>query len=125
MNMESTVIGVTGGTPTGANTVTLFNSYTAFLGTILAAMGIKRLMFSVKNDQAGTLKFYKSKDGTTFDQVGGSIAVGIPAATDISGPYDFLCEGYWYVKLDWLNGGVDQTTWRAELVGSPFRVKGN
>lgn len=107
----NTEIGVSGGTPTDGNTITLFDNFVAFKGTILAALDISRIQFSVENDQAGTLRGYMSKDGTTYYQVGGDIAVGIAPATDISGPYDFVVDPYRYFRLTWQNGGVTQTLW--------------
>jgi hypothetical protein len=110
----NTQVGAAGGTPTGANTVVLLNTFTA-LGVFLAVAGVSRLEFSVKNDQAGTLRLFKSNDGTTWDQTEGDVAVAIPAAGDVSGPYDFLVENYPYIRLDWINGGVSQTVWRPAL----------
>lgn len=112
----NTEIGVSGGTPTGANTIELFNSFTAFMGTILAALDASRLIFSAEHDQALTLRLFKSNDGSQWDQVGGDVAMAIPAAGDIGGPHDFLIDPYRYVRLMAVNGGVDQGTWRPNLV---------
>ena len=95
-----------------SNTYSMFNSVTTFGGGLLQVRGVSRLEFSVANDQAGTLKFYFSTDkGTTWTQVGGSITVNAKASTDINGPYDFLCDPFSDVKLDWVNGGSAQGTW--------------
>lgn len=114
---ETLVVKVVSDTPgADANTYNLFNSVTSFGGGLLRSKDVSRLTFSVENDQAGTLKFYRSTNkGTNWDQVGGDIAVTAAAATDISGPHDYLCDTYQDVKLDWVNGGVAQGTWRPEV----------
>jgi len=94
-------------------TVTLIDTFVALQGTVLAALDIKRIIFSVKNSHAGTLKVYESDDGSTYRQIFGDIAVAAAAATDLSGPYDWLVEPYKYVKVDFVNGGSAQTTWSA------------
>lgn len=95
-----------------ANTYPLFNSVTLFGKRLLRNRNISRINFGVENSEAGTLKAYMSTDGgTTWTQFGGDIAVAAAAATDVSGPYDFLADTYWDVKLDWVNGGVAQGTW--------------
>ncbi len=97
--------------PTGSATTTLIDTFVALMGTVLAAADAKRIVFAVKNSHAGTLKVYKSDDGSTYRQIFGDIAVAASAATDVSGPYDWFVEPYKYVKVDWVNGGTNQTTW--------------
>ncbi len=97
--------------PTGSNTTTLIDTFVALKGTVLAAADIKRIIFGVKNSHAFTLKVYESDDGTTYRQIFGDIAVVAAAATDLSGPYDWLVEPYKYVKVDAVNGGTNQTSW--------------
>lgn len=101
----------------------MFNSTVTFQGGgLMQTMGggIGRLEFTVVNSQAGTLKFYRSIDkGTNWDQVGGDIAVAANSATDISGPYDYLVDPYQDVKLDWVNGGSAQATWRPAVTLIP------
>lgn len=124
---ETMEIGVKGGTPTDGNTIELFNSFTAFGGTPLSAVGesgLKRISFGVENDQAGTLESYMSQDGSTWIQFGDDIAVVAAAATDISGPYDFLVDTYRYVRLLWVNGGVTQGTWVPVMHGHSDRQPG-
>src|SRR5262245_13705384 len=118
-NIQVKVIASTPGADT--NTYNMFNSTVTFgTGTAgdvrnvgLAAHNVSRIEFSVNNSQAGTLRYYMSVDkGLNWNQVGGDIAVPAAAATDISGPYDYLADAYPDVKLDWINGNVAQATWR-------------
>ncbi len=108
-----------------SNTYNQFNSTVTFgaptasnsASTTLMAHGISRLEFRVANNAAGTLKFYTSTDGgTNWDQTGGDITVAASTSTDINGPYDFLLDPYKDCKLDWVNGGSAQTTWRPNVV---------
>jgi hypothetical protein len=99
-----------------ANTYNLFDSTTDIGAGLMRVRGLSRLTFGVENSQAGTLKAYRSTDrGTSWDQVGGDIAVAAAPATDISGPYDYLVDTYKDFKLDWVNGGAAQATWRPEI----------
>lgn len=118
---ESLKVKVTSSTPgADSNTYNLFNSTLCFAApsskagvpTAFRSYCISRLEFRLTNDQSGTLKFYTSVNGgTTWAQTGGDIAVLASSSTDINGPYDFLCDPYDDVKLDWVNGGSAQTTW--------------
>jgi len=102
--------------PTGSGTTTLIDTTTAFGLGVFRTLSFNRLQFAVENSHSGTLKLYRSTDhGTTWDQVGGDEAVAAAAATDISGPYDYPVDGHLDVKLEWVNGGTDQTTWRPEM----------
>lgn len=102
-----------------SNTYNLFNSTLAFpsavagVPTAFRSHNISRLELRLVNSQAGTLKFYTSVDGgTNWDQTGGDISVLANSSTDINGPYDYLVDPYDDVKLDWVNGGSAQATWR-------------
>lgn len=111
---ESILVQVADTTTPGAdtNTYNMFNSVSLFGKRGLRLRNISRLTFAVENSQSGTLKSYMSKDGgTTWVQFGGDEAVSAAAATDVSGPYDYLVDTYWDVKLDWVNGGSAQATW--------------
>lgn len=103
--------------PVDAETTTLFNSVTTYGASVLPLTGISRLQFTVENSHSGTLKLYRSTNGgTNWDQAaGGDLAVAAAGATDVSGPYDYLIDAYVDVKLDWVNGGTTQTTWRPSL----------
>lgn len=119
---ESLKVAVVASTPGGdSNTYVMFDSTVSFgvgidgdpRNATLRAHDISRVTFSVKNSQAGTLRAYMSSNkGTNWDQFGNDIAVPIPSATDISGPYDFLVDTYGDVRISWINGGVAQATWR-------------
>lgn len=111
---ESIMVQVADTSTPGAdsNTYNMFNSVMLFGARGLRLRGIARLNFTVENSHSGTLKAYMSKDsGTTWIQFGTDTAVAAAAATDVSGPYDYLVDTYWDVKLDWVNGGSAQTTW--------------
>lgn len=123
--VEDVIVGVLGGTPTGSNTITLFNSFTAFKGVPLSVCGLHRLSFASKNDQAYTLRMYElTIDGATADQIGGDLAVTASAATDVSGPFDYIIDGFAHVRLDLVNGGVTQGTWRPMLTLLSDRTRG-
>ena len=118
---ESYKIGVKDTSTPGADS----NTYVMFDSTVESYWRIgpgnlnlwaSRLSFGVENSHSGTLKAYRSTNkGTNWDQVGGDTAVAAAAATDISGPYDYLVDTYTDFKLEWVNGGSAQTTWRPEI----------
>lgn len=121
---ETLQVKVISATPgANSNTYNMFDSTVTFktpimsnASTTMTAHNISRLEFRLANDQAGTLKFYTSIDGgTNWDQTGGDITVAASTSTDINGPYDFLIDPYRDVKLDWVNGGSAQTTWRPNV----------
>ena len=102
--------------PIDATTETLFSTVAAFVTSqsAFAMMGVHRVVVRLKNDQAGTLKTYRSVDrGTNWSQVS-QTSVAAAAAT-ASNDYDFLVEGYLDFKIDWLNGGVTQTTFAPDI----------
>jgi hypothetical protein len=111
--------------PTGAGSTTLFDSIAAWGQDALPGLDVKRISFNTMNDQAGTLNASRAVRGSTTYDIYMSIAVGIPAANNISGPYDFLIDTYWNWKLVWVNGGSNQTVWRPEMHGHEDRVKGS
>lgn len=122
-NIKVKVISATPGTD--SNTYNLFSSIVTFgapnqsnsASTTLMAHDISRLELRLANNATGTLKFYTSTDGgTNWDQTGGDISVAASTSTDINGPYDFLLDPYTDCKLDWVNGGTAQTTWRPNVV---------
>lgn len=110
-----------GSTPgADAGTYPLFSSVTAFPGAGMhQQQGLHTLRYDIKNDQAGTLKLYKSADrGTTWSQVAQtSIAA---AAAGVSNTDTFSVEAYPDFKLDWVNGGSAQATWAVSLNLSSF-----
>lgn len=124
MSAETITIAVGGGTPgADANDYILFDSTVAFAGAgLLAQSGIKRIIFTVKNGAAGTLKAKESTDkGTNWDQYR-SDAVAIAGAGAVSGPFDYDVAGFKDFQLVWTNGGVAQNPWRAALKGVTERA---
>jgi hypothetical protein len=109
---------------TDSNTYVMFDSTVTFgvgidgdvRNETLIAHEISRVIFTLDNNQAGTLKAYRSIDkGLNWKQVGGDIVVPIAGATDVNGPYDFLTDAHPDFRISWVNGGVAQTTWRPSV----------
>jgi hypothetical protein len=103
-------------TPTGTATIEIFNSVTAFGATQLRHLPIKRISFAAEHDQTFTARISRSTNGGTNWDVVNSQSVPVVANT-IGGPIDYLIDTYEDVKIEVVNGGVDQTTWRPELHG--------
>jgi hypothetical protein len=96
--------------PTGATTVNMFDTTLTGVRDFLNNARGNRFECSIQNDQAGSLLAYWSDDfGVTWNKYD-TQAVAIPAAGASSGPFDYLIDSYKDWKLDWLNGGVTQTT---------------
>ena len=102
--------------PGNAAVVSIFNSVTSFPGkNMIQYMGIKRLLFSVDNDQTGTLKAYKSADrGVTWTRVLADISV-TAASANTETVKDFLIEQYADFKLEWTNGATPQTVFNVSV----------
>lgn len=115
-------IAVSGGTP-GADTndYELFNSYTAFNGMFLSAVGIKRISFEGFHDDGYTLKAHKSENGSTWDLYDSQV-VTAPAAGSITGPIDYDVAPYRFWKLILTNDGAAKATWRVGLKGYTRRT---
>ncbi len=87
-------------------------------------MKIRRGIVALRNDQAGTLREYKSMDrGATWLTIS-STAVAAAAANS-QNIYDFLVEPYVDWKCDWLNGATPQTAFQPDIVGTGQRVVAN
>lgn len=123
---ESLKVGVINASTPGAdsNTYVMVDSTVSFgvgidgdpRNATLRAHNISRISFALKNSHLGTLKAYRSTDkGANWTQFGGDVAVAASAATDISGPYDYLVDTYSDFRLSWVNGASAQTTWRPEV----------
>jgi len=125
MTQPSTGYAVSGGTPgADSNTYTLFSTVTAMGAKVLPTTGIKRFTLTMKNSHSGTLKAYCSTNGgTTWDEYS-SQAVAAAGSGVVNGPYDFLVDPFYDWKLDFVNGGSAQTTWRLALVGHYDRALG-
>jgi hypothetical protein len=97
--------------PTASNTYVLLDTFTALNGITLPTHEIARYILTVNNTQAGFVRASRSEDGVTY-RVFERVAVGIPVAPIVdSGPLDFACQGVQYLKVEWENGGTNQTTW--------------
>lgn len=125
MSHENISIAVSTTAPVDAETTVLFISTTAFGNAkMLRHLGIKRISFAVEHSHAGTLTAYRSSNSGTSWDVYNVQTVGVPAANNISGPYDYLVDTFDDWKLEWTNGGTTQTTWRPEMHGHMDRQPG-
>lgn len=105
-------------------TVVIFDSTAAFGPKQLRHVPLARISFAVMNSHTGTLKASRSSNGGTNWDVFDSRAVTVPASNTISGPYDYLIDTYEDFKLEFVNDGTAQTTWRPELKGHENRQPG-
>lgn len=114
--MERSTLTYTGtALPLGSTTYNLFDTtLTGVKGFLSLARGT-RFEVTVQNDQAGSLKAYWSEDGGTNWNLYNTTAVAIPAA-GASTTVDFDTTPYRDWKVDWLNGGSNQTTFRITMV---------
>ena len=97
--------------PLGSSTYVLLDTFTALAGMTLETHNITRYELIVNNTQTGTVQLLRSEDGTTY-RIFQSYAVTIPGAPAVdSGPIDFAVQGVDYLKVQWVNGGTNQTTW--------------
>lgn len=111
--------------PTGANTVTLFNSVTAFGGAgRMRHLPCARISLGINNDQACTLNAAESTDGGATWRTFSSTVLAAPAANTINGPYDYLIDVYHELRIQVVNGGVTQTTWELMCKGHENRAPG-
>lgn len=116
------------GTAPGADT----NTYVLLNTTLLVGAGkfslanlpwVCRLMISIKNVAAGTLKLFASEDnGTTWTQVMADVSVAAVGTTASANTYDLLIGEYRDVKVEWVNGGSAQTVWRVDMAFLPAQV---
>ena len=92
------------------------------IGHFFQTSKIRRVVLALVNDQAGTLKEYKSMDrGATWLQINPDIAVAASAANS-ENIYDFWVEPYVDWKLAWTNGAAAQTAFSPDIVGVGQRV---
>lgn len=83
--------------------------------------GIKKFLLRLNNDQAGTVKAYKSENrGVTWVQVD-EAAVAIASAT-VDNKYELVVETFLDWKVDWVNGGVTQTAFGPTIALSTERT---
>lgn len=108
-------IAVTSTAPTDANTTTIVNTVDDFGRGAFRTRGIQRLELSVEHDQAATLRIAQSTNhGTNWDQARADIAIAAPAAGTIT-EVSIDVAGFPDVRVQWVNGGVTQGTWRPSL----------
>lgn len=113
MSAENVKVKYTGVALPGAGaTVSIFNTVTAGFGANgIASASLNRLYVTLINDQAGTWNAYSSEDrGTTWTKI--YTAAVAASAANADTPYDFLIEPYSDWKLEFVNGGTPQGTFR-------------
>jgi hypothetical protein len=116
--------------PTGSTTSILFDTVTAFpSANYLAMLHMKRLQIDIWCSQAGTVNWYKARQPrgltvatTTWDQLG---TQAVTASSTVSTTLDFLVEEYGDFKVEWVNGGVNQTAFDIDMALTDERNKGN
>lgn len=117
-------ISVTSTAPTDSNTTEIFNSVTTFGTGVFRTLNINRLIFEVEHSHLATVRVYRSSNhGTNWDQTRADIAIAAPAAGDIN-VVDIDTAPYMDVKIEWVNGGTTQTTWRPGLRAQQNRDPG-
>lgn len=110
-----------------ANDYVLFDSSTVFPGLgYFAMLKMQRLVISILNSQAGTLKGYRSatERGAGAPQWTQVYQASVAAASGNNANwYDLLVAPYDDYKLVWTNGGVAQATWVLDAALHPSQVK--
>ena len=120
IGQETALITYTGtALPLGATTTTMFDTSTAFPAAGYIAMNrLKRFQVDVVNSQAGTFTWQKSLDrGVTWIQLA-TQAAGI-GTNDL----DILVENLQDFRIQWTNGGVNQTQFAVSMSLSGERMK--
>jgi hypothetical protein len=110
--MEIARVKYISGTPTDGNTFNIFSTATKG-GNYFAHVFSDTLNLTIKNDQIGKLKEYRSDDAITWTQIS-ETDVAIPGA-GASNTYSYDVSQYKHWKLDWVNGGTTQTTWTVDI----------
>lgn len=113
-------IGFTDVLPTASNAYTLFDSSTN--GYLNA--GIKRVAVTIYHDEAGTLVASVKMPSGQWRVYYSEPATG-STSTALTGPVDFLVDTFDAWKLEWVNGGVDQTVFEVSMHGLESRLVGN
>ncbi len=130
MSAETVILKYMGAAlPGNGAVVSIFDSTVAFPSAQYMAMNrLKRLVTDIKNDQAGTLFWYKSQtrvatpSATPVWVAIGTLAVAI-AAANTTNFNEFLIEEYADFKLEWTNGATPQTQFIVDVSLSGERVK--
>lgn len=116
--------------PLAAATVTIFNTVNLFpAGNFCPQLGYKRVQIDIFNSQAGTLNWFKSRGHrgatsalTTWDQIG---TQPVPlVAAGASNTFDLLLEEYEEFKVEFVNGGSNQTVFDVDVALTDSRNKG-
>lgn len=107
--------------PTGSNRTVLFNSVDAFGLNKLLDTPVKRISITVYHDQSGHIDASRSLDGVTW-RVYSRTSISAPAANNITGAYHYIVEHHANWKLEWVNGGTNQTVFEPELVAYETRM---
>lgn len=130
MSAETVILKYMGAAlPGNGQVVSIFDSTAAFPSAQYIAMNrLKRLVTDIKNDQAGTLTWYKSQtrvatpSATPVWVAIGTLAVAA-AAANATNFNEFLVEEYADFKLEWTNGVTPQTQFIVDVALSGERVK--
>lgn len=94
--------------PTGSTTTTLFSSVTAFPGKRFCAQapGMERFVVDLVRSHPGTLSVDRSSDrGVTWQNV----------LTTADGRVMFSVADYDDFRVQWINGGTTQTSWKVAM----------
>lgn len=107
--------------PSGTATVNLYTSQIVRAGiasNYFQDSNISKIVLDLKNDQAGTLKVYKSPDGgTTWNQISQESIAATGATAVVHREYP--TEGIQSMKIDWTNGGTVQGVFEVDVSESP------
>jgi hypothetical protein len=130
MSAETVILKYMGAAlPGNGAVVSIFDSTIAFPSAQYIAMNrLKRLVTDIKNDQAGTLTWYKSQTRVSSPSATpvwvaiGTLAVAI-AAANTTNFNEFLIEEYADFKLEWTNGATPQTQFVVDVALTGERVK--
>lgn len=130
MSAETTIVKYVGAAlPGNAQVVSLFDSSIAFPApAFIADNRMKRLVLDIKNDQAGTLFWYKSQTRNTSPAgpmvwtAIGTIAVAA-AAANATNQSEYLLEQYADFKIEWTNGAAPQAVFIVDVALTGERVK--
>ena len=110
------------------NTYNLLNSITGgWPGYWPGVLNLYRVLIDIDHDNTGTIKVYKSNDdlstqSPTWVQVD-ERSIAAPAAASGT-KEEFLVEAHKHTKIDWVNGGVAQTTFVVNIALSDDKAQG-
>lgn len=103
--------------PTGATTVDLFNSVTAGMRAGMSTYGMQKLRLNLQNSQAGDLTLSESKDGgVTWTQVATDAVALVASPATTYNHFEWLIGYFKDIRLQWTNGGVNQTVFEVDMM---------